>query len=137
MSLSAWEQQALDSIKDGLADSDPQLAALLTAFTELASGAKMPAREKIRASSRWVIKGRRRNGPNPNAGKVHRYAFRIRRCMSLQAAAVLIWLSVTAAVIGVALILSHGGGQAACTGSWVTFCAHATSTSGPFPASHG
>jgi hypothetical protein len=30
MSLSAWEEQALDSIKDGLAGSDPQLAALLT-----------------------------------------------------------------------------------------------------------
>jgi hypothetical protein len=29
MSLSAWEQRNLDSIKDGLAGSDPGLAALL------------------------------------------------------------------------------------------------------------
>jgi hypothetical protein len=36
MSLSAWEQQALDSIKDGLAGSDPDLAALASAFNCLA-----------------------------------------------------------------------------------------------------
>jgi len=29
MSLSAWEQHALDSIQDGLAGSDPELSALL------------------------------------------------------------------------------------------------------------
>ena len=51
MSLSAWEQQALDSIKDGLAGSDPELAALLSAFTQLASGEEMPDREKVRAGS--------------------------------------------------------------------------------------
>jgi hypothetical protein len=135
MSLSGWEQQALDSIKDRLADSDPQLAALLTAFTKLASGEQMPAREKIRASSRWAI--RRRSGPHRNPGKVDRYACRIQRCLSLQAAVVLLWLLVTAAVIGVALILSHGEGQAACTGTWVTFCARTTSTSSSLPASHG
>jgi hypothetical protein len=55
MSLSAWEQQALNSIKDGLADSDPELAALLTTFTELASGQEMPTRERVRASSRRAI----------------------------------------------------------------------------------
>ena len=38
MSLSAWERQTLNSIRDQLADSDPQLTALLISFTELASG---------------------------------------------------------------------------------------------------
>ena len=52
MSLSAWEQNALDSIKDGLASSDPTLAARLTIFARLASGEEMPAREKIPAGSR-------------------------------------------------------------------------------------
>jgi len=37
MSLSAWEQDALNSIKNGLADSDPALAARLAMFTRLAS----------------------------------------------------------------------------------------------------
>ena len=46
MSLSAREQQALDSIKSGLAGSDPELAALLSAFTRLASGEEMPDRER-------------------------------------------------------------------------------------------
>lgn len=48
MSLGAWERQALDSIRDGLAGSDPQLAALLTTFTELASGEEMPVRKRVR-----------------------------------------------------------------------------------------
>ena len=41
MSLSAREQQALDSITDRLADSDPELAALLTGFTR--PGCQLPA----------------------------------------------------------------------------------------------
>ena len=42
MSFSAWEQDALDSIKSGLTDSDPALAAQLMMFTRLASGEDMP-----------------------------------------------------------------------------------------------
>ena len=41
MSLSTWEQQALDSIKDDLAGGDPALLARLTIFTRLASGEAM------------------------------------------------------------------------------------------------
>jgi hypothetical protein len=55
MSLSAWEWQALNSIGDQLADSDPQLTALLISFTGLASGENMPAREKVRPSSRRAV----------------------------------------------------------------------------------
>ena len=64
MSLNAWEQQALDSIKNGLAGSDPELAALLSAFTRLASGEEMPDREKVPARSRWAL---RRFLPRPTA----------------------------------------------------------------------
>ena len=42
MSLSPWEQHALDSIKDRLASSDPTLVARLTIFTRLASDEEMP-----------------------------------------------------------------------------------------------
>ena len=60
MSLSAREQQALDSITGRGADSDPELAALLTGFTRLASGEEMPQREVIRAGPRRAIRCSRR-----------------------------------------------------------------------------
>jgi Protein of unknown function (DUF3040) len=102
MSLSAWEQQALDSIKDDLAGSDPQLASLLTTFTRLASAEEMPVQETI-------VSGRSRR----MAGHV-----------KLQWAVLLLWLLITVAMITVALTLSHGGGQGTCTGSWPTLCSH-------------
>ena len=61
-SLSTWEQQALDSIKDDLAGCDPALAARLTIFTRLASGEEMPARQNVQAGSRRVV---RRSRPEP------------------------------------------------------------------------
>ena len=48
MSLTEPETQALGSIADGLAGSDPRLASMLTIFSRLAAGEEMPAREKIR-----------------------------------------------------------------------------------------
>ena len=56
MSLSAWEHKALDSIKDGLASSDPTLVARLTIFTRLASSEEMQAREKIHAVSQRAVR---------------------------------------------------------------------------------
>ena len=49
MSLNQLETQALSSIADGLAGSDPRLASMLTIFSRLAAGEEMPAREKTRA----------------------------------------------------------------------------------------
>ena len=48
MSLNQPETQALGSIADGLAGSDPRLASMLTIFSRLAAGEDMPAREKTR-----------------------------------------------------------------------------------------
>ena len=47
MSLNEPHRQALGSIEDGLAGSDPRLASMLTIFSRLAAGEEMPAREKI------------------------------------------------------------------------------------------
>jgi len=132
MSLSAWEQQALNSIKEGLADSDPELVALLTTFTELASGQEMPARERIRASSRRVIQRWWRTGRHRGRAR----ARRVRQRLSLRHA-LLLWLVVTAVLIGVAVAFSRGGGRASCTGSWSTLCAHSTPTPSSSPVSHG
>lgn len=110
MSLNAWEQQTLDSIKDGLAGSDPELAVLLTTFARLASAEEMPVQETIPAGSRRTL----RWAPRPTSpGRVN-----------LQLAALLLWLAMTAALITLALILSRGGGPGTCTGSWPAQCSH-------------
>ncbi|HYB49104.1 MAG TPA: hypothetical protein VED20_17395 [Streptosporangiaceae bacterium] len=64
MSLNQPETQALGSIADGLAGSDPRLASMLTIFSRLAAGEEMPAREKTRARRRHVA-GRRCAGLRP------------------------------------------------------------------------
>jgi Protein of unknown function (DUF3040) len=116
MSLSAWEQQALDSIKDGLAGSDPELAALLSAFTGLASGEKMPDKEEVRAGSRRALRRLRRA----------RWRSSVRRMclrLGLQRAALLLWLLTTAAIIAVALALNASGDHGTCTETLATVCA--------------
>ena len=133
MSLNAWEQQALDSIKDSLVSSDPTLVARLTMFARLASGEEMPAREKIHVGS-----GRtgRRSGPEPGHPRrddVHRPASWVRQRVGLQGAALLLWLVTTVALIAVALSFGRDGGHGTCTGILVTSCAGGTSASGSAP----
>jgi len=52
MSLSASEQQALDSIEATLTSADPKLVSLLATFARLASGEEMPVRERVRIHRR-------------------------------------------------------------------------------------
>jgi len=121
MSLSAWEQQALDSIRDGLAGSDPALVARLALFTRLASDEDMPAREKIQA------------GPGRAARRPRRRPRRTRRGhqrSGLQRAVLLLWLLTTVTMIAVAVFYDRVGSHGPCTGSWVTLCTGAKSTSG-------
>jgi hypothetical protein len=51
--------------------------------------------------------------------------------------ALLLWLLVTAVLISVAVALSRGGGQVACTGYWSAVCAHPAPASASHAASHG
>ena len=113
MSLSAWEQQALDSIKDDLASCDPALVARLTIFTRLAYGEEMPAREKIHADPQRAAR-RSLSGPLPTR-RVHQ-----RRVLQ-QAVPPLLWLVTSVALIVVALVCNRGS-QGTCTGSWSTVC---------------
>jgi Protein of unknown function (DUF3040) len=110
MGLSAWEQQALDSIKNGLAGSDPDLAALLSEFNRLASGEEMPEREKIRAGSRRA---------RPRLRRAARWLSRF------QLAVLVLSLLTTAAVIAVALVLNAGGNgnYGPCTETVAMVCA--------------
>ncbi|HEY1347981.1 MAG TPA: hypothetical protein VGF54_23575 [Streptosporangiaceae bacterium] len=119
MSLSGWEQQALDSIKDRLAGSDPGLAALLATFTRLASGEEMPVREEIPRAARRS----RRNRRHPRRGTMGRPARRVYQRLGFQAIAMLLWLLITVALIASALLLGRGGSQGACTVPWAALCA--------------
>jgi hypothetical protein len=120
MSLSAWERQALDSIRDGLADSDPQLAALLATFTRLESGEEMPAGEEIPTGSRQAARRPRRKGRH----RTHRYARRVYRHLGYPRAVVLLWLLISVVLIAVAVVLNAGASHGTCTGSWVPICSH-------------
>jgi hypothetical protein len=130
MSLSAWEQRNLDSIKDGLAGSDPGLATLLATFNRLASGEEMPTLEKVRASSREVTRcpGRKRRYPRWGTGD------RVYQRLGLQWAALLLWLLITISLITVGLVLSRGGGQSACPRSWAVICVDSATAHTSHPA---
>jgi hypothetical protein len=125
MSLSAREQQALNSITDRLASSDPELAALLGTFSRLASGDKMPAAEKIMAG--W------RQAAHRHASRV-KHASRVSRRLSLGWSALLLWLVITIALIATGVALSSGSNQSACPESWGTVCIPSASTHGSRPA---
>jgi hypothetical protein len=60
MSLSARHRQALSSIEDEFAASDPRLARLFDEFSLRMAGEKMPAAERGRAGWRRFISGPRR-----------------------------------------------------------------------------
>ena len=124
MSLSAWEQQALDSIKDTLATSDPRLAGLLTAFSRLASGEEMPAREAIRAARRprRQRRGHRADQWEHRAGQVTRHVRGVRESLGSRRRALLLWLAITAVLIAVALALNSGNAPATCAYSWAMDC---------------
>jgi hypothetical protein len=115
MSLSAWEQDALDSIKHGLADSDPALVARLAMFTRLAHGEDMPVREKLQAARRRVA--RRRN--------------RMYHRLGVGRAMLLVWLVTTLTLIAAALASSRASGPSACTGSSATLCGGRTASPQP------
>ena len=117
MSLSAWEQQVLDSIRDHLVSSHPTLTARLAIFTRLASVEELPAREQIQPGARPILRPRSRP----------RVARRVYERLGFQRTALLLWLVTTAALISVALFVSHTGTQSTCTGSWATLCTGAAS----------
>jgi hypothetical protein len=123
MSLSPWEQDALDSIKNGLADSDPGLVARLAMFTRLASGEAMPVRDTLQAVSQRVV----RRG----AGRSRRMYQRL----NLGRAMLLVWLVTTLALIATALATSRAS-AGTCPGSAFASCDRATTapqTARPFP----
>jgi hypothetical protein len=124
MSMSAWEQDALDSIRDGLTDSDPALVARLAMFTRLVSSEAMPVREKIQAVSREAVqRGARRSR-------------RLYQRLNLGRAMLLVWLVTTLTLIAAALATSRASDAGTCAGSTANSCggaATAPRAALPFP----
>jgi hypothetical protein len=122
MSLSPKEQQALASMEDGLAGSDPKLASLLATFARLTSDEEMPVREKIRASRHRARRRPHRN-QSQHRGNARRDIRRPGLRLGWQQTMLLLWLAVTIALVAVALILNRHSRNGTCTESWPMVCA--------------
>ena len=137
MSLSPKEQQALASMEDGLADSDPKLASLLATFARLASDEEMPVREKIRATRHRATRRPRRN-VSQRPGTARRDIRRL--CLRLgwpQTMLLLLWLAVTIALVAVALVLNRGSSNGPCPEAWAAAaCTRQTPAHSPRPIAH-
>jgi hypothetical protein len=108
MSLSASEQQALDSIEATLTSSDPKLASLLAAFARLASGEEMPVRERVRIHRRLqVTRGRQRKQRCSRPDKAGRHMRSGFRSLGWWRAALMMCLLAFAGLIAVSVINSH------------------------------
>ena len=122
MSLSAWEQQILDSIGDVLSGSDPELAVLMATFSELASGEDMPAAEQILPRpyvATWLESCRRRR---PRRSGMYRSKSRLGQVLTVRWAVPLLWLLITVTLIATALAISSGASQGQCPRSWLAAC---------------
>ena len=122
MSLSQPETQALGTIADGLAGSDPRLASMLTIFSQLAAGEDMPAREKTRARRRRPAAHRpRRARRYPRRGTAFPQPRRRYARLGWQQAMLVLWAVISAALLAAALVLNTSGHKT-CIQSIGTVC---------------
>ncbi len=132
MSFTELERQALGSIEDGLARSDPRLASMLNIFSRLAAGEEMPTGEKIRIRrGRPAARRPRRARRHPRRGialpQPHRLYARLGGAQPM----LLLWAVISAALLAVALALNTSGHKT-CTQSMGTACP-AGPAAGPGP----
>ena len=120
MSPSSWEQRILSCIADELAASDPKLASNLAVFNRLAWGEEMPARQRPDGV-------RREPGRSRRSRRCTWKRRRQRRTVRVAWTAIAAWILISAALITVALVLSHIGhgpdGRQRCTQRWPVTCA--------------
>ena len=106
MSFTELERQALGSIADGLAGSDPRLASMLTIFSRLAAGEEMPVREKTRVRRGWPAAHRpRRARRHPRRGIAFPQPRRLYVRLGWQQAMLLLGIVISAALLTAALAL--------------------------------
>jgi Protein of unknown function (DUF3040) len=112
MSLSAHEQQALDSIGQDLSVSDPELSSLLATFTRLTAGEDMPAREKTQTSPRRATRRPPRHRPPRHRRRrtwdmARPRADRPRRLLFWQGASLVLGILFAVAVVAGAMAITH------------------------------
>ena len=131
MSLNEPQRQALGSIEDGLAGSDPRLASMLNIFSRLAAGEEMPVREKIRVQrGRTAAHRRRRARWHPCWSTALPQARQRYPRLGWQQAMLLLWAVISAALLAIALLLNTSGHNA-CIQWMGTACPSPPSHSGP------
>jgi hypothetical protein len=106
MSLSAHEQQALDSIGQDLSVSDPELTSLLATFTRLTAGEDMPALEKTQTSARRATRPRRHRRRR-TWDMARPRADRPRRLLFWQGASLVLGILFAVAVVAGAMAITH------------------------------
>jgi len=118
VSLSAHDKKALDLIEEGVAGTDPHLAAMMSAFSRLADGEAMPGHERIGGGKRdvatragHVTLTARPGRHQPRTAGQH---LRSRWSGKWVALAWLVMLLVSLVVA--AVVLSRSGTSAACAG---------------------
>ena len=122
MGFTELERQALGSIADGLAGSDPRLASMLTIFSRLAAGEEMPAREKIRVRrGRPAARRPRRARRHPRRGIAVPQPRRRYPRLGWQQAMLLLGAVISAALLTAALALTASG-HATCARPMGTAC---------------
>jgi hypothetical protein len=122
ISLNQLETQALGSIADGLAGSDPRLASMLTIFSRLAPGEEMPAREKTRVRrGRPAVHRPRRARRHPRRGIARPQPRRLCAQLGRQQAMLLLGAVISAALLTAALAL-NASGHTTCAQSLGTAC---------------
>lgn len=136
MSRSAREQQALHSIEERLAGSDPKLASLLATFTRLTAGEAMPAREKTWVDCRQATRHQPHSRHHPRWDTVCRNARRMCHRLGWQRVGLLLWVVISIALVAVALLAGRGGSKGSCARSWATACTGQAPAHGAWSTTH-
>jgi hypothetical protein len=138
MSLTEPDRQALGSIADGLAGSDPTLTSMLTIFSRLTAGEEMPAREKTPVRrGRTAAHRPRRTRRHPRRGTALPQPRRRYARLGRQQAMLLLWAAISAGLLAVALVLNTSSHNTSCIQSMGTACTSPPSGSGSPPSGSG
>lgn len=126
MSLSAHDRRALGLIEEGVAGSDPHLAAMLSAFSRLADGEAMPGHERIEGGRRDTVvrAGHIMLPARPGGGRPGTAAQRLASRLSGKWVA-LVWLGMLlTSLVVITVVLSHTSTSAACASRPLSACGH-------------
>lgn len=138
LSLNAHDKQALARIEDALASADPDFAARLSAFSRLADAGAMPERERIRGDKPGAV---------PRAVRTLSAGGQGSRGL-IRWIAVAMWVSISLALISIAIVLGHAGPHTGCPLWQTAVCARPATHPAPpgrsdqrnrpsSPAAHG